>query len=333
MFNKLLRRFYDPFSQDLKRLNTQLDRTLTATRLSSLRHVNDYVLSAPGKRLRPLFHLLCYRHGSDGDGMYLDQTFEFAQSLELIHMASLIHDDIIDEAAERHNVPTIHKKYGIGVAIPLGVDYYARALQLLCRVNNVELIRLMSHAVKQLCEGELDQVFERFNLSWSIQAYLIMVRKKTAALFEVAGMAGGTLARCPSAECHIYKSIGYCFGMMFQISDDILDLTDSEGQLQKSLGQDLFQGDITLPVLLFASMIDDSEKRDLLKRMKQKDATVIELIRREITKPEIKTRLRDLFDYYSNRLAVHLSTLKPNKMTPYFELVAQIIESRIKEIK
>ena len=203
------------------------------------------LLLSNGKMLRPAFVLLSSQWGTRGS----ENIASVAASVELLHIATLIHDDVIDKASTRRGVPTIHKTLGIKKAVLAGDYLMSVAMKMAAPECETELIPIFLDGITTICLGEIDQDFHGSQLNIGREAYLKRIKGKTAELFGLACMVG---AQATGAEKEIrdklYK-LGTLFGMAFQVEDDILDYIGKPGKLGKRTGKDLKEGIPTLPLI------------------------------------------------------------------------------------
>lgn len=215
------------------------------TEVKILRETALATLNAGGKRLRPALVLIAGQVGEYNE----EKLISAAAAVELIHMASLVHDDILDGAATRRGKPTINSQWGNTVAVTAGDFLFAQAFVHLSKLNNSRVIKVACDAALALSMGELHQMETTGNCDQLITDYLEKIYKKTAALFSASCEIGSILAQAPSKETTLLTEYGKNLGMAFQIYDDILDLEGSEETLGKPSGIDLKDGTVTLPIL------------------------------------------------------------------------------------
>ncbi len=204
-----------------------------------------HLLQGGGKRLRPAFIFLSGM-ACGGD---MDRLVPVAAAAELIHMATLIHDDMVDSATVRRGVPTINAKWGTRAAILLGDYLFARAFSVLASTGDNRVVKSMADVVHTLCMGEIEQMGQLFDEDQDEARYLERINKKTAYFFAECCLLGGILSDAPPEQAQALRDFGYGIGMGFQIIDDILDLVSSPERLGKPVGSDLRGGVITLPVI------------------------------------------------------------------------------------
>jgi heptaprenyl diphosphate synthase len=203
-----------------------------------------HLIQAGGKRLRPA---LCFLGAYRGNNK--DQVMKVAIALELIHMATLVHDDVIDQAATRRGVPTVNTIWGTHRAVLSGDFLFARAFSLIASAGLTEVILTLSDVVRFLCEGELIQEHDLFDCNQGEENYFNRTGKKTANFIAASCQLGALTAGFPAERALSLRQYGYALGMAFQITDDILDITATTLQLGKPAGNDLKQGNLTLPVI------------------------------------------------------------------------------------
>jgi heptaprenyl diphosphate synthase len=230
----------------------RLEPLLTASVITGdgfLDEVTTHLIAAGGKRLRPLLALATatggHRDASDDDLMG-------GVAVELVHLASLYHDDVIDEATIRRNVESVNSRFGNLVAIVAGDYLLARSAAIAAGLGT-EIAALLADTLGQLCQGQVTEVRTAFQIGRSRDDYFAAISGKTAALTATSCRIGALTGGLPSPEVEAVTEFGRCFGMVFQIRDDILDITATDGQLQKPVGQDLAEGIYTLPALITLS--------------------------------------------------------------------------------
>ena len=210
-------------------------------------------LTSEGKRLRPLLLALCARMGEPER----EDLLRAAVAIEVLHTATLIHDDIVDRAESRRGEPTTVARYGREKAIAAGDYLFAEAFSELAEVGDPRLVRAFSEASEGLAAGELEQ-YRASGATVDVEAYLEHIRKKTAGLFKAACVAGGTLGGLSLRQIDSLATYGQALGIAFQMSDDIMDLVGKPGLMGKGIGTDLVEGTMTLPII-FALREGDSQ--------------------------------------------------------------------------
>ncbi len=205
-----------------------------------------YAIGGQGKRLRPLLALL----SGGATGGLQPAHVDLAVVLELIHVATLVHDDIMDEAERRRGQPTVNARWGNALSVLLGDCLFAQALNLSANFDKAEISRSIAQAAREVCSGEIIQTQRRFDLHLGIEDYRRIVEMKTGSLFSVAAELGAVLNESEPIVARALKSYGMKIGAAYQIYDDCLDIAGNESIIGKTLGTDLRKGKLTLPVLL-----------------------------------------------------------------------------------
>lgn len=236
---------YGPVAEDMILVEDLLEST-KQTELGPLKRMLDHALQARGKRLRPALVLLA---GTFGD-YNLNRLVPLGAAIELLHTASLVHDDVVDGAMSRRGRPTTNAVFDNALTVLLGDYMFANAAEMVTRTGSLEVTRLFALALMKMTSGELDQDAAAFDVGKDIQNYLWRIGGKTAALFANATEGGAMLGRCSEAEVEALRTYGYSLGMAFQIVDDVLDFNGDEAEMGKPVGSDLREGTVTLPGLL-----------------------------------------------------------------------------------
>ena len=216
----------------------------------------SYAIGGRGKRLRPLLALLA----GGATGKLNSGHVDLAVIVELIHVATLVHDDIMDEAERRRGQPTLNARWGNSLSVLLGDCLFAHALNLSTNFENSGIGRAIARTATTVCSGEMIQTQRRFDLKLSVEDYLRIVEMKTGSLFSVAGELAATISEADPSVIEMFKIFGMQIGTAYQIYDDCLDLAGSESATGKTLGTDLRKGKFTLPVLIFLRSASEFER-------------------------------------------------------------------------
>ena len=211
-----------------------------------LDEVTTHLLAAGGKRLRPVLALATATSGSPGATR---EDLLGAVAVELVHLASLYHDDVMDEATVRRNVESVNARFGNLVAIVAGDFLLARSAEIAAGLGT-EIAALLAATLGQLCQGQVAEVHSAFQVGRSEESYTTAIAGKTASLMSTSCRIGALTGGLPRQEVDAFTQFGRYFGMVFQVRDDILDVVGTEAELGKPAGQDLAEGIYTLPVLL-----------------------------------------------------------------------------------
>ncbi|HCG74520.1 heptaprenyl diphosphate synthase [Staphylococcus caprae] len=234
-------------NNEIKKVEDRLQHAIKSSD-QTLEDAAFHLLSSGGKRVRPVFVILSSQFGDSKDTS--ENTYRVAVALELIHMATLVHDDVIDKSDKRRGRPTISKKWDQTTAILTGNFLLALGLQHLSEIKDSRVHNIISKSIVDVCKGELFQFQDQFNSDQNITNYLRRINRKTALLIQLATEVGALTSNASDEVVRKLKMIGHYIGMSFQIIDDVLDFTSSEKKLGKPVGSDLMNGHITLPVLL-----------------------------------------------------------------------------------
>ncbi len=211
-----------------------------------IQQIAHYIVSAGGKRIRPLLVLMFSRAlGFDGP-----ERFEMAATVEFIHTATLLHDDVVDESNLRRGRQTANAVFGNAASVLVGDFVYSRAFQMMVSVNNVRVLAVLADATNVIAEGEVLQLMNMHDPDVSVDDYLKVIRYKTAKLFEASARLGAVLAHSSPEVEDLCAGYGRCLGTAFQLVDDLLDYEGKSTELGKNVGDDLREGKPTLPLLL-----------------------------------------------------------------------------------
>ena len=233
---------------DLEMIEESLVKNLGAN-LELAREIADHLLFSGGKRLRPLLMIFCatmcdYREKSKSATL-----IDFAIVFEFLHAATLLHDDVIDEADKRRGKKAAHKIWSAPKVILTGDFLLARSLSIAAKTENLEIISVISRITEEMAQGEIDQLSQKGNIDLSEDEYLKIIRRKTAVLIEGACKCGALLADAPKNKIDALFNYGHHLGMAFQMADDLLDYTADAATLGKIPGADLREGKLTLPLI------------------------------------------------------------------------------------
>jgi heptaprenyl diphosphate synthase len=239
----------------LDQVETALEKAVRAD-YELLGEAASYILAAGGKRFRPMLVLLSGHFGDRSD----PRLVHGAVAIELTHVATLYHDDVMDEAEFRHGVASVNSKWDNSVAILSGDFLFAKASELSADLG-AEVTRLLARTIATVCDGQIRDVTTAGSLSQTEAGYMETIRRKTAALIATSCRLGGMLSDAPADHVDLLERFGEVIGLGFQLSDDIMDVIAAEEVLGKPPGQDLRQGVYTLPVLY--ALQDGARGREL----------------------------------------------------------------------
>jgi len=234
--------------------------------------LQDMIVSG-GKRLRPAMVLAASRFGNYD----FENVRQLAVSVELIHTATLIHDDIIDDSPLRRGIPSIQSRLGKDVAVFAGDFLFCKVFELYAFSEHFNLLRIVAKTLHQICEGEIKQREDLFNTNLTFKDYLYRIRRKTAMLFAMSAELGARASKAPDKTVRALHKYGMNIGIAFQIVDDLLDFTSDNDKLGKPVGADIREGVITLPTIYALKYSD--QKMDLKKILTKRYIDEAEVIR------------------------------------------------------
>lgn len=236
--------FLEVVKPDLEAVNRLIVAEL-GSEVPLIEEIGHYLITAGGKRLRPVVALLAARCGGEPG----ERHITMAAIIELIHTATLLHDDVVDTSAQRRGRATANHEYGNAASILVGDFLYSRAFQLLVRIGDLAVMRVMADTTNTISEGEVQQLLNAGNPDLDAEAYHQVIRKKTAVLFQAAAETGALIGAAGSAQVEALRVYGLHLGIAYQLIDDVLDYRGDAAQLGKNLGDDLAEGKMTLPLI------------------------------------------------------------------------------------
>ena len=250
----------DPLLHEMRQVDDVI-RLRLASRVALIDQISTYIVGAGGKRIRPRLVLLFSQAlGFDGP-----ERFELAATVEFIHTATLLHDDVVDESSLRRGRPTANAVFGNAASVLVGDFLYSRAFQMMVSVNRMRVLEVLSEATNVIAEGEVLQLMNMHDPDLAVDDYLRVIRYKTAKLFEASARLGAVLGQAePALEEHC-AAYGRSLGTAFQLVDDLLDYEGDSRSLGKNVGDDLREGKPTLP-LLIAMERGSADERALIRR-------------------------------------------------------------------
>ena len=240
----------------LDQVEAALEKSVQAESSGLLTETSSYLIAAGGKRFRAMLVLLAGYFGDPTD----PRLIQGSVSIELVHLATLYHDDVIDEAEARRGAPSANVRWDNTVAILSGDYLFARASEISTELGT-EICRLLARTIAVLCDGQIREVDSSGKVDQAIESYVAIIRRKTASLIATSCRLGGMLSDASSEHIEVVEEFGDALGMAYQLSDDIMDITSSQMELGKEPGQDLKEGVYTLPVL--HALAHDPQREEL----------------------------------------------------------------------
>jgi octaprenyl-diphosphate synthase len=263
---------------DVEAVNTVIRQRLHSE-VSLVHQIAEYIISAGGKRIRPtLVLLVANAYGYKGTAHH-----ELAAVVEFIHTATLLHDDVVDESSMRRGRQTANALFGNAASVLVGDFLYSRSFQMMVGLNNMRVMQILSDATNVIAEGEVLQLLNMHDPDVSQEAYLKVIRSKTAKLFEAAAQLGALISGATDAEIDAAGEYGRSLGTAFQLIDDVLDYAGDAAAIGKNVGDDLREGKPTLP-LIYLMENGTPEQRELVRNcIEQGDEQNFEAILAAIT--------------------------------------------------
>lgn len=297
---------YAPIEKDLKEFSRILEAEL-ASQDALISRIHAHLLKMTGKFLRPVLVLLSSRV----ENKTSVEPLRLAAAIELIHTATLVHDDIIDNSEFRRSQPSIYAKWGREISIISGDYLYAKAFMMLASLKNTLLNEAFAQCAHVICEGEMKQIEKRQNFLMSEEQYLKIIHQKTAALFQAASMGGAYYSGTSKANIEKLGDYGYRLGMAFQIVDDCLDIVGETESLGKTAGLDIYKNDVTLPLLYLFQSLDRVRGEKLLADMKSAREGLFEEVRSLCRETKAVDRAMAKAREYADEALRDLEGLKP----------------------
>ena len=286
------------------------------------------LVRAGGKRLRPLVLLLAgrpYRYD-------LEAQVTAAAGVELLHTASLVHDDTVDRAALRRGKPTLNSILSSGAVILIGDYLFAQSAMLAAATKNPRVVAVFASTLADICDGQLREMFDAHRLDQSREEYERRIYGKTASLFAGAAEMGAILGDAPEPHIEALRAYGSDLGMAFQIVDDVLDLREGAEQLGKPGGQDLRQGTVTLPTMLYAAMLTaGSVEAERLRGVVEGDLDAAPEIDRVVSAIQASGALEVAMaaaESFADRAKTRLSMVPDLETRDFLEEIADLVVER-----
>jgi octaprenyl-diphosphate synthase len=285
----------------------------------------SYALESSGKRIRPALVLLA-AHATGGA---TPQHLDLAVVVELVHLATLVHDDIMDGASKRRGRPTAVAKWGAELSVLLGDCLFCHALKLSCQFPDPSISRRIAEASNDVCSGEILQTQRRFDLKLSIPDYIKIISMKTGALFRVSTELACVLNDRRPEEVSALRNYGDYLGIAYQIYDDCLDLVGTEGATGKTVGTDLAKGKLTLPLLHILAQAGDAERERLHEIILHgTDENRVELLAQVVERGGLKNAVRRIQSYLDQAVAA-LQVLPRSKYRDTLEALPRAVADHV----
>lgn len=267
--SELKQKILSAVESELNEIEKALADNLTPY-LDLVSDVAGHLLFSGGKRLRPLLMVLSARMcGYTGD---YDKTFSTA--LEYLHTATLLHDDLVDEAVMRRGKPVAHSSWGNSITVLVGDYLLARALSISAGTGRLRVVQVLAELTENMSQGEVHQLMRKGDISLTEDEYMMVIRRKTAVLFEAACQVSAIIADAPEETEKSLAQYGYNLGIAFQMADDLFDYTLQTSELGKEVGADLREGKLTLPVIYALKQAQAADRDRMIKIIQNDDFAV-----------------------------------------------------------
>ena len=299
----------------IDRLNSNVDL---------INQMSHYIIASGGKRIRPLLLLLCARATNYGG----TEHHAMAVVIELIHTATLLHDDVVDESTTRRNQDTANELWGNAASVLVGDFLYSRAFEILVEPNSMSIMRILSKATNQIAEGEVLQLLNIRNANVSQTKYFNVIEQKTARLFEAACKIGALLSDSSEKTINSLGDFGLHLGIAFQIIDDALDYESNSTTMGKEVGDDLSEGKITLPMIYALEKTSGSENKILRDAIKTSDASNIDKIINILCSVNAFEFTRKIAENESHKALKSLKNIQDSEYRSALKLLCELSQNR-----
>ena len=309
---------------ELEKLEITLSESINSD-IELATEVSGHIVNSGGKRIRPAICILVAKTL----GYSESDLIRLASSIELLHTATLIHDDVVDESLTRRGKESIQAKWDDAHGVLVGDFVYSKAFQLMASFDNPKIIRALANATNKISEGEVLQLSMREQSNLSEKDYFNIIDRKTAELFKVSAVTAGILCESAKPVLDSLNNFATSLGLAFQIQDDILDYYGQENLTGKKVGKDFEEGKFTLPIILSLKTMNHTNKTRLLSLFKTRKiedfAEILALMESEKTTEQLQT----IFTHYSNECINELEKLPHNQYRDALENIVRNLGSRL----
>lgn len=293
-----------------------------------LQQIHKHILNKKGKQIRPIITLL----SAKAVGEINEKTIETAIAMEMLHTASLIHDDVVDETFERRGQKSVNAIWNNKLAILTGDYILSQALYTAKETNDIRIIEEITNLGKEISKGEIQQITNMQNSIYDEKKYLEVIKMKTAALLSTCSKCGALTGGAEEKELEMMRKYGEIYGICFQIKDDIFDYIATEKEIGKPVGNDIREGKITLPLIYALNNCEEKEKNDILEIIKKKeknDENIETITKFAIEKGGIEYAENKMVEYKNEAVEI-IKTIKKEDIKQSLE---QLIEHTIERKK
>ena len=272
MEKQIIQKIIQTLDHELQELNSFLLKSSKSNKTKLLSTIASHILSSGGKRIRPLVTIATYKLFNPNDKL-LNQCFYLASSIEFIHSATLLHDDVVDNSNLRRNGKTANYIWGNKSSILVGDYLFSQSFKQMINTHNFEILEILADTSSQIAEAEVWQLSLIGVLDIKFHDYINLITTKTANLFSAACFCSAILSDASKQQQQALKTYGLNLGIIFQIHDDIRDYFCSSEALGKTLGSDFFEHKVTLPVIILLGCADNIDLKEITKILKEKNKT------------------------------------------------------------
>lgn len=316
--------FQKHLPDDLQRVNRVINQAVDSD-VVLISQIGQYIISAGGKRLRPILTILAGKALGYED----DPLFSLAAMVEFIHTSTLLHDDVVDESDLRRGRKTANNMFGNAAAVLVGDFLYTRAFQLMVATGKLRILEVMAEATNIIAEGEVLQLMNIGNIEVTEAEYLHVIEYKTAKLFQAAAQVGAIMAQATEQQELALKNYGTHVGTAFQIIDDVLDYAGDVASIGKNVGDDLAEGKPTLPLIYLLNQGSDTAKADVRHALEQADRSYFDKIHQHVLQSDALAYCTAQAKKAVNAAVNSLKNLPDNECTQAMRDLAMASLSRI----
>ncbi len=295
------------------------------SRIPLISEIGDHLIGSGGKRLRPALVVLSALASNYQSGM---DHFRLAAVVEFIHTATLLHDDVVDESGLRRGRTTANVVFGNAATVLVGDFLYSRAFQLVAQIRNPEVTKELANATNTIAEGEIKQLINLQDPEISEDTYYNIVRSKTAQLFETSGKLGGILGGLEADAIDALGSYGMHMGTAFQLVDDALDYSGDEHEIGKNLGDDFFEGKVTLPLIHVIKNGSMEEAEFVKNAIKNNSMEDLKRVKEILKLNKVIEYVHHKADHEVNQAIAALDIISPSKYKTCLIELAQFATNR-----
>jgi octaprenyl-diphosphate synthase len=291
-----------------------------------IREMAAYCLDTTGKRLRPT---LVFFSGWQGDGVVSDDLVRVAGVVEMVHLATLVHDDIMDRADIRRNRRTAAREFGPDAAVLLGDALFSQALNVAAQFPTTEVCRLVSESTRKVCSGEIMQTLRRRDINITLAEYRRMIDLKTAELFRVSCFLGARISGSAAGFAEAADRFGHHLGIAYQIYDDLVDFVGEEQRIGKTLGTDLATGKLTLPLMLLLERVPAEERATIIAALRDGQPVGLAASQRRMREMGIAAEVVRSIDGELAAASLALEAFRPLPAVPLMLQLAGMLKGQV----